>query len=186
MTRKTTAHHHDRRSPIRVRRAALAAGAAALIALAAAALPRDRALAAPAAAPVPYPEGYREWTHVKTLVLQEGHPLFEAFGGMHHVYVNDRGLKTLRSGRTPFPDGTVFVFDLLEAAAGDHAVAEGPRKIVGVMHKDAKRYAATGGWGYEGFKGNGRDRAVSDGGDSCHSCHASQKDRDYVFSAWRD
>jgi hypothetical protein len=135
---------------------------------------------------VPYPDGYRDWTHVKSLVLQAGHPLFDAFGGLHHVYINDRGLKALKSGRTPFPDGTVFVFDLLEANAADNAIAEGPRKIVGVMHKDAKQYGATGGWGFEGFKGNTRERAVGDGGDSCYSCHAAQKDRDYVFTAWRD
>jgi hypothetical protein len=36
------------------------------------------ALAAPALAadPVPYPEGYRGWTHVKGMVIDKGHESF--------------------------------------------------------------------------------------------------------------
>jgi hypothetical protein len=30
---------------------------------------------------VPYPEGYRDWRHVKSMVISEGHPLYDAFGG---------------------------------------------------------------------------------------------------------
>ncbi len=46
------------------------------------------ALPAVAADPVPYPEGYRNWTHVKSMVIHQGHPLFDAFGGIHHLYAN--------------------------------------------------------------------------------------------------
>lgn len=35
--------------------------------------------------PVPYPDSYRDWTHVKSMVIQAGHPLYDAFGGIHHV-----------------------------------------------------------------------------------------------------
>ncbi|MCX7901844.1 MAG: cytochrome P460 family protein, partial [Burkholderiaceae bacterium] len=101
-----------------------------------------------AAADVPYPEGYRNWTHVKSMVIEAGHPLYEAFGGIHHIYANAKAISGYRSGK--FPDGAVIVFDLLEAKRADHAVTEGARKVVGVMHKDAKKYAATGGWGFEG------------------------------------
>ena len=34
-------------------------------------------------AQVPYPEGYRDWHHVKSMVIEEGHPLYNAFGGIH-------------------------------------------------------------------------------------------------------
>ena len=27
---------------------------------------------------VPYPTGYRDWSHIKSMVIEEGHPLFEA------------------------------------------------------------------------------------------------------------
>jgi len=94
---------------------------------------------------VPYPVGYRDWAHVKSMVIGPGHPLFDSFGGLHHLYANEKALQGYRAGR--FPDGSVIVFDLLSAVSADNAVTEGPRKVLGVMHKDAVRYAATGGWG---------------------------------------
>lgn len=134
--------------------------------------------------PVPYPDGFREWTHVKSMVINSGHPLYESFGGIHHLYANNRAMAGYRSGT--FPNGAVIVFDLLDVTDADNAVTEGPRKVVGVMHKDSKRYAATGGWGFEGFKGDSRERAVGGNASAaCYQCHTSQKDRDYVFSSWR-
>jgi hypothetical protein len=145
------------------------------------------AVAALAADPaVPYPEGYRQWTHVKSMVIQQGHPLYEAFGGIHHIYANDKAMQGYRKGR--FADGAVIVFDLLDAKAGGGALEEGPRKVVGVMARDAKKWKATGGWGFEGFKGDSKtDRAVAGNAKTaCFECHTAQKDRDYVFSAWRN
>ncbi len=63
---------------------------------------------------VPYPDGYRQWTHVKSMVIQKGHPLYEAFGGIHHIYANEKALRAMQAGK-PYPDGAVLVFDLLEA-----------------------------------------------------------------------
>lgn len=135
---------------------------------------------------VPFPAGYRDWHHVKSMVIGEGHPLFTAFGGIHHLYANPRAVAGYRSGT--FPDGAVIVFDLLEAISADGALTEGARKVVGVMHKDAKKYAATGGWGFEGFGGgDSTNRVVGDNAASaCFGCHAPQKDRDFVFSGLRD
>lgn len=145
------------------------------------------ALAAPAlaAGPVAYPEGYRNWTHVKSMVIQPGHALYDAFGGIHHLYANGKAMQGYRSGK--FPDGAVIVFDLLEAKSAEDTVQEGARKVVGVMHKDAKRYKATGGWGFEGFKGDSKtERAVGENAaKACFECHTAQKDKGYVFSAWR-
>ena len=143
------------------------------------------ALPAFAADPVPYPEGYRDWTHVKSMVINKGHPLFDAFGGMHHLYANKKALEGYKAGK--FPDGAVIVFDLLEAKEGGDAVQEGARKVLGVMHKDAKKWKDTGGWGYEGFKGDSKtERAVGKNAlTACHQCHTSQKERDFVFSSFR-
>ncbi|GAB4179244.1 MAG: cytochrome P460 family protein [Rhodocyclaceae bacterium] len=145
------------------------------------------ALAAPAfaAPPVAYPEGYRAWTHVKSMVIQPGHALYDAFGGIHHLYANGKAMQGYRSGK--FPDGAVIVFDLLEARAADNTVQEGARKVVGVMHRDGKRYKDTGGWGFEGFKGDSKtERAVGENAaKACFDCHTAQKDKGYVFSAWR-
>lgn len=140
-----------------------------------------------AAAPpeVPYPTNYRGWTHVKSMVIEPGHALHAAFGGIHHLYANEQALQGYRSGR--FPDGAVIVFDLLEAHAADHAVTEGRRKVVGVMHRDARKYAATGGWGFEGFAGDSATQRVVGGNaaTACYGCHTAQRDREFVFSSWR-
>ena len=66
------------------------------------------------------------------------------FGGIHHIYANDKAIEGYRNEL--FPDGAVIIFDLLEAEHSDNAVTEGSRKVVGVMHKDSKKFATTGGW----------------------------------------
>jgi len=134
---------------------------------------------------VDYPDGYRTWTHIKTMVLHKGHPLENPFLGIHHVYGNEQGVKGTRSGQ--YADGSILVFDLLKYMTADNASTEGDRILVGVMVKDSNKYQSTGGWGFEGFKGNSHtERLVNDGGQSCFSCHASQKDNDYVFTQWRE
>jgi hypothetical protein len=145
-------------------------------------------IAAVHAAPpeVAYPVGYRDWHHVKSMMIQKGHPLFDAFGGIHHVYANKTAVAGYKSRQ--FADGSVIVFDLLEANAADNAISEGNRKVAGVMIKNSKRYAATGGWGFEGFKGDSTtERAVTqaNAAKACFECHAAQKAKDYVFSAIR-
>ncbi|MCS6971384.1 MAG: cytochrome P460 family protein [Turneriella sp.] len=134
---------------------------------------------------VPYPEGYRSWTHVKSLQLKEKHPLFKDFGGLHHVYANAVGLETLKKGGS-YPDGTIFVFDLLEAKSDDATMAEGARKVLGVMYKNSQVFAQTGGWGFEAFAGNTRNRLVAGKHEACFGCHASEKASDYVFSKYRE
>lgn len=133
---------------------------------------------------VKYPDGYRKWTHVKTLILEKGHPLFDAFGGIHHIYANKTAFDGYMNGKK-FKDGSVIVFDLLEKVSADNAISEGSRKIVGVMEKNSKKFKSTGGWGFEGFKGDTKNRAVNDMNGQCFSCHLSQKDNDYVFSNYR-
>ncbi|NOT86149.1 MAG: cytochrome P460 family protein [Methylococcaceae bacterium] len=133
---------------------------------------------------VPYPEGYRSWSHTKSMLIQPGHALENPFQGIHHIYANPKALKGLKSGA--YADGAVLVFDLLNYNEKDLTIQEGERKLTGVMHKDATKYAATGGWGFEGFSGNSTtERLVKDGGKSCFDCHTSEKNKDYVFSQIR-
>jgi hypothetical protein len=134
---------------------------------------------------VAYPDGYRNWKHVKSMVIEAGHPLYDSFGGIHHLYANDKALDGYTAGR--FPDGAVIVFDLLEAKSADHAVTEGARKLIGVMQKDRARFPATGGWGFEGFAGDSRtERLVGDAAaTACFSCHQARAEQDYVFSSER-
>ncbi len=134
---------------------------------------------------VPYPSGYRDWPHVKTmLIFDQKHPLFNPFGGIHHIYVNKKGLEAYKKGG-PFPDGTVIVFDLLEANIDQGAYVEGPRKFIGVMQKDSKKFKETGGWGFDAFEKDTKNSFVKDGGKGCYDCHLGQKEKDYVFSKYR-
>ncbi len=142
--------------------------------------------AAAETANVPYPAGYRDWAHVKSMVIEKGHPLFETFGGIHHIYANPPAMRGYRGGK--FPDGSVIAFDLLEATAGGNTVTEGKRKVLGVMRKDARRFKDTGGWGFEGFAEGDRARPVvgANAATACFKCHTDKNDRDFVFSEWRD
>lgn len=135
---------------------------------------------------VPYPTDYRSWHHVKSMVIEEGHPLYASFGGIHHIYANDKALQGYRTQQ--FPDGSVIIFDLLEANHDGNAVTEGERKVVGVMHKDGKRFQATGGWGFEGFAGGKPDQRVvgKDAVSACFGCHQPQANKDFIFSQLRD
>jgi hypothetical protein len=147
------------------------------------------AVAAPAQPNPPavdYPAGYRQWAHVKSmLIASDKHPLFATFGGLHHIYANPEAMKAYVKGGT-FPDGSVIVFDLLAAKEDNGAWAAGERKFIGVMVKSKARYKATGGWGFEGFKGDSRtERMVTDANGQCFACHQQQKDNDFVFSGYR-
>ncbi len=133
---------------------------------------------------VNYPEGYRKWTHVKSMVILPDHPLENPFGGIHHIYANEKALEGYKSGK--FPKGSVIVFDLLKYKEMDNAIVEDERKLIGVMVKNPDKFAETGGWGFEGFaKDSKTERLTTDGGKSCFSCHQSQKENDYVFSKYR-
>lgn len=133
---------------------------------------------------VPYPENYRQWQHVKSMLIQPGHPLENPFQGIHHVYANDKAMSGLKDGK--YVDGSVLAFDLLEYVEQDNAIQEGKRKLLGVMHKNSEKYGKTGGWGFEGFAGDSKtERLTKDGGQSCFGCHLPQKNSDYVFSKFR-
>jgi hypothetical protein len=136
-----------------------------------------------------YPDAYRDWTHVKSMVIHPGHPLQTPFEGIHHVYANAAARSGLESGLESgeYADGAVLVFDQLAYHTADAASTEGERVLLGVMVNDRTRYADTGGWGFEAWRGDSRtERMVDDDGASCYACHTQVEDRDYVFTQWRD
>ena len=131
-----------------------------------------------------YPEGYRSWDHVKSMVINKGHPLFDAVGGIHNTYGNPKAIQGYQANKR-FADGSVIVFDLFEAVDQDNTVSEGGRKAVVVMAKDAKKFKATDGWGYEVFADK-KGTLDAKGQADCHACHTQQKGKDFIFSALRD
>jgi Cytochrome P460 len=137
-------------------------------------------------AEVPYPEGYRRWVHLRSGLTGPESPSYKATGGLHHIYANDKAMEGYRAGR--FPDGSTFVYDLLEVQTKEGITSESRRRYITVMHKDSKRFAETGGWGFEVFRKDSRtDRTLNAKSKmQCYECHVSQKDKDYVFGSFRE
>jgi hypothetical protein len=134
---------------------------------------------------IAYPLGYRNWIHVKSMVIfSKDNKLFGRFAGLHNVYVNTTGWKALRLG-TAFPDGTIFVFDLYDIRTYQGAIEARGRKFLAVMKKEAKLYPDTGGWGFEVFPGY-QDKGSLKSMKECFDCHSAQKRRDYVFSEFAE
>ena len=137
---------------------------------------------------IAYPTGYRKWTHVKSMVIfSKEHKLFDKFGGLHNVYVNDIGWPSLQKARA-YPDGSILVFELFDVRSSQGAIeARGGRKFLAVMKKNSKQYAQTGGWGFEVFQGYQASGSLTEkDAKECFDCHASQKLKDYVYSDYAE
>src|SRR5215475_10099114 len=130
------------------------------------------------------PTGYRNWFHVNTMIVDKGSPLFEALGGMHNVHINSVGEAALRRGG-PYPDKTIFATDLHEFTVSDGSYVEGPQKALAIMMKNHKKYASTGGWGFQAWAGGDpQTPLVTDATKQCFECHQPKKDQDYVYSTY--
>jgi hypothetical protein len=141
------------------------------------------AFAEPGAA-VPFPSNYREWTHVKTIFVGPQSKNFERRGGFHHYYANREAVEGYRTHK--FPDGAVIVDEGVYTKEEGGVILEGARRTLDVMRKDSRRYAETGGWGFDQFAGDNRtDGAAAAVRDACFSCHAKAQDRDFVYSEIR-
>lgn len=133
------------------------------------------------------PGSYRAWNHVKSMVIfEQSHPLYNPFGGIHHVYVNSKGLDASKASKgRRFPDGSVLVFVLYEHKDAGGAYAEGKKKIEAFMVKNSKEYNDTGGWGFYAYDGSGKN-IVKDQKNNCFKCHEQVQDKDFVFSEWTE
>jgi hypothetical protein len=125
---------------------------------------------------------YRAWSHVKSMVIHgEAHPLFSTFGGIHHVYANEKAFPST-SALKPFPNGSALVLVLFSLKDKDGAYTAGERKLTGMMVKDDGKYKSTGGWGFQAF-GNDGQPLVYDGGTACFACHQTgAASTGFVFS----
>jgi len=137
---------------------------------------------------VPYPQDFRTWHHVKTIIVGPEHRSFAVRGGIHHYYANDLAIEGYRTGK--FANGAVIVDEAVFTKDGENQakgiVLEGARRGMDVMVKNDQRYKATGGWGFEHFDGDGRTPTLpADGATKCFECH-SKATRDHVFSNVRN
>ena len=131
------------------------------------------------------PAGYRDWTVIS--VAHEGGDL----NSLGAKLGNDVAIKAYREGKLPFPDGTIIA-----AVHWTHSPSDENNKVFGraqsfvagsptnvqFMIKDAKKYAATGGWGFGHFNKDGtvgNDALMK----TCFPCHAKAS-RDLVFTQY--
>jgi hypothetical protein len=132
------------------------------------------------------PEGYRDWVLV-SVAREEG-----ALDDIRAVLGNDVAIRAYRSGKLPFPEGTVIArlaYAYESSAENDAAfgqaqsfVAGAPKNGVQFMVKDSRKYAATDGWGYGHFDaGRPADEAMMQ---TCHACHRAVATRDFVFTRY--
>jgi hypothetical protein len=146
------------------------------------------------------PSGYRDWRMIS--VANVGAPLND----LRAKLGNDIAIKAYRDGTRPFPDGTIIARLAYKQATSDEnnkvirAAAEqrglaadqiekllagsfvaGAPTNVQFMVKDSKKYSATGGWGFAQFTNGRPDPEVQN---TCFSCHAPARDRDFVFTQY--
>lgn len=133
-----------------------------------------------------YPEGFREWPHVKSALVGPQSPASPRYGGLHSIYANALAMQGYRTGR--FEDGAIIVFDLFDTVEQGGATAPSARKFIDVMTRDSARFAATGGWGFEEFSGNSRSegRLSHEQQTACFGCHQQLAGSDFVISEYAD
>ena len=137
---------------------------------------------------VPYPEGFRSWQHVKSIVIGPEHKSFANRGGIHHYYANEKAMEGYRTGK--FPNGSVIVDEGVFTKDGEGdakgILLEGDRRALDVMAKNDSFYKETGGWGFEHFDRNDKTGSLMAGARAqCGACHSRAKDGGYVYSMVR-
>jgi hypothetical protein len=136
-------------------------------------------------AEVPFPDGYRSWQHVKSVVVGPDHRSYASEGGkIFQFYANAQAVEGYRAGK--FPNGSVVVRETLRTIAGEGEskgiLNEGERSGLDVMRKDDRLYKETGGWGFEIFDSKNSGRLAEKDRAQCYACHSKQKDHDLVFT----
>jgi len=131
------------------------------------------------------PSGFRDWRLIS--VAHEAGTL-NSLGAM---LGNDVAIRAYREKTLPYPDGTIIAalhYGHLPNAENNavfgkvQSYTPGPPTNYQFMVKDAKKYVATGGWGFGSFTPDGKsftDAQMK----TCAPCHAKAS-RDFVFTRY--
>lgn len=133
--------------------------------------------AAPAG--VTIPKGYRNWQVVAPSQRDDKDEIRVILG-------NNIAMKAIRAKRLPFPDGAILAklaWKRAKSAEFDNTFVPGEPQRIEFMEKNAKKYAATGGWGFGRFvNGTPADEKQHA---TCWPCHeANVKGNDFVFTRY--
>lgn len=161
-----------------------------LLAVAAALAAAAFGVTALADTPLSPPKHFRQWFHVNSQVVTKDSVLFDDFGGVHNVYLSPGGVPMLKNGK-PYPDGTIFVDDIRRFTIQDGTYVPGERKVLAIMVRNTRKYAATGGWGFQAWdEGDAKKPLVTDPAKQCFGCHTQKVAiprpgwHEYVFSTY--
>lgn len=137
------------------------------------------------------PENYREWVFVGSSTGLNYMPnpapaSANADEDIKHVYINPSSYREFsKTGK--FPEGTVMVLEIAEAARKNEAGLQGSyaQKFIALEAsvKDSKRFP--GGWAYFGFtdmEGRPLAKAKPFPDNACLSCHQQKAATDRVFT----
>lgn len=137
--------------------------------------------APPAANGIELPARYKDWRIIGSSHREDNKTLRVILG-------NDTAVAAARRGQTnPWPDGSILA-KLVWKDAGhpdwEQATVPGEFVHAEFMVKDARKYQATGGWGFARWLGMeqkpyGKDAAFAQ---ECFGCHQPVKGNDYVFT----
>jgi Cytochrome P460 len=134
------------------------------------------------------PGGFKQWYLVHSTLITKDTNTFGLIPGVHLIYVNATGFDRLKSGgSTPYPEGTMFTDDVREfSSTDDGSYLQGTgRKAITLMVKDSKKYASTGGWGFQAWAGGDSTKPIAtDTVKQCFNCHVPQKAQDFTFSKY--
>jgi mono/diheme cytochrome c family protein len=141
----------------------------------------DNQLAQVSLAPngIAFPSGYKNWKAVSTTDRFDNQTMRAVLG-------NDVAIKAIAERHTnPWPDGVTFAKVAWKQQPEETGlVRTGAFVQVEFMIKDAKKYAATLGWGFARWRGSdlqpyGKDAAFTA---ECVGCHTPLRPTDYVFT----
>lgn len=128
---------------------------------------------------VPYFPDYSKWKLLSTTDRGDN-------GTLRLITGNDVAIHAVEEGKTnPWPDGAVFAKIALQAVNDGHGNIQAGKFIqVEFMEKDAKKYAATKGWGFARWRGDTL-KPYGEGAHfdrECVGCHEPVRDNDYVYT----
>jgi hypothetical protein len=128
---------------------------------------------------VAIPKGYRNWQVVAPSQRDDKDEIRVILG-------NNIAMKALREKQLPFPDGAILAklaWKRAKSAEFDNTFVPGEPQRIEFMEKNAKKYAATGGWGFGRFvAGKPADEKQHA---TCWPCHeANVKGNDWVFTRY--
>lgn len=141
----------------------------------------SKAKVSPALNGISLPDGYKNWRVISSSHRTDNNTLRVILG-------NDKAIQAAKDGQTnPWPDGSVLAKLVWKDATHEKwPTATIPGKFVHAefMIKDARKFSATGGWGFARWLGMEQQPYGKDANfvQECYGCHLPVKDNDYVFT----